>query len=119
MATTGRSANRASTGFSWIVRSTLAAVLGDPDHPGRPGDGPGLLGQVMLSGPSASPGQFEFLGGGQGVELAGGDGPVGQDSHDVVADLGETAVDEVSLVRPLRLRPQLSEAEPADQGRSA
>ena len=50
-----------------------------------------------------------------GVDLRGGDGALGQDGHDVVADLGEAAVDEVAVDVGAGLGPQLAEAEPADQ----
>ena len=40
---------------------------------------------------------FELAGGGGGVDLCGRNRALGQDRHDVVADLGKAAVDEVAV----------------------
>ena len=49
-------------------------------------------------------GLLELVGGGGGVDLRPRDRAVGQDGDDVVADLGESAVDEVAVGRRRRSR---------------
>ncbi len=60
-----------------------------------------LLGLVEVGRGSAGLGLLEFAGRGPGVEGGGRDGTVGEHGHDIVADFGETAVDEVTLGDPL------------------
>ncbi len=75
----------------------LSSVFRDAELRPGAGDGLGLLGLLVIGGGVAGLRLFQFVRGGHRIDLGGGDRAVGQDGDDVVADLGEPAVDEVAL----------------------
>src|SRR5947209_4764457 len=88
--------------------SRLAGVLGDPDLTAGPVDRAGPLAHVYLG--RALPGQclLQLALGLLRVDHGCRDGPVGQHGHDVVTDLREPAVDEITPVRAARLGPEFA-----------
>src|SRR5271157_1742799 len=72
-------------------------ALSDAKHGTAAGDGLLLFGEFQVAVGEFSPSLLEFVRGGGGVDGVGGQCPVGQDGHDVVANLGEAAVHVVAL----------------------
>ena len=62
-----------------------------------PGDGFDVLGVFGVGHGALLVDRFELAGGRSGVDLCGGDRALGQDRDNVVAHLGEAAVDEVAV----------------------